>query len=176
MTIIKLEDCQPDIERAVFIADDAVLIGDIVLEQDVSIWFKCVLRADIGRIRIGKRTNVQDMACLHMTDNLSHTTIGEDVTIGHAAIVHGATIEDGALIGMGSILLDNCVIGEESVIAAGSLVPPRMVIPKRSLVRGSPAKVIREATEEERAMGRAGALHYVENGKRYRKLLSKGAP
>ncbi len=178
MTIIDLElgpdeIARPDIVRAAFIADDAVIIGDVVLEEDANVWFKCVLRADIGRIRVGKRSNVQDLACVHMTDGLSHTDIGDDVTVGHGAIIHGATIGNGALIGMGSILLDNVVVGEESVIAAGSVVPPRMVIPPRSLVRGSPAKVIREATEEERAMGRFGAMAYVENGKRYRRMFDR---
>jgi gamma-carbonic anhydrase len=172
--IIELGASRPRIEKAAFIAEDAVLVGDVDLGEDVSVWFKCVLRADVGHISIGARTNVQDMVCIHMTDALSNTRVGEDVTIGHGAILHGAVVESGALIGMGSILLDNVVVGAETVIAAGSVVPPRMVIPPASMVRGSPAKVVRPLTDEERQMGRQGAVHYVENARRYRALLGKG--
>jgi carbonic anhydrase/acetyltransferase-like protein (isoleucine patch superfamily) len=170
--IVELGASRPRIEKAAFIADDAVLVGDVELGQDASVWFKCVLRADVGRISIGARTNVQDLVCIHMTDSLSNTVVGEDVTIGHAAILHGAVVESGALVGMGAILLDNVVVGAESVIAAGSVVPPRMVIPAGSMVRGSPAKVVRPLTDEERQMGRQGAAHYVENARRYARLVS----
>jgi carbonic anhydrase/acetyltransferase-like protein (isoleucine patch superfamily) len=168
--IVELGASRPRIEKAAFIAEDAVLIGDVELGEDASVWFKCVLRADVGRISIGARTNVQDMVCVHMTDSLSNTVVGDDVTIGHGAILHGATIESGALVGMGAILLDNVVVGAESVVAAGSVVPPRMVIPAGSMVRGSPAKVVRLLTDEERQMGKQGAVHYVENARRYRAL------
>lgn len=158
----------PRLGRDVFVAPNATLIGDVELEDEASVWFGCVLRGDIGSIRVGARTNVQDLACMHLTDGVSVTVIGADVTIGHGAILHGCTVGDRCLIGMGSILLDNAVIGEGSVVAAGSLVPPRFVAPPRSLVRGSPAKVIREVTEDEGRLGIIGVEHYVEHARRYR--------
>jgi len=158
----------PQIDASAFVAPGAVVLGDVTLGEGSSVWFGCVLRGDCGAIRIGKRTNIQDLTCGHMTDGLSELTIGDDVTVGHGVILHGCTIEDGALIGMGSTLLDGVVVGAGSVVAAGSLVPPRMVIPPGSLVRGNPAKVVREATEAERTMGQAGAAHYVLNAERYR--------
>ncbi|NUP05799.1 MAG: gamma carbonic anhydrase family protein [Polyangiaceae bacterium] len=169
--IITLETKTPIIAPNVFVAPNAVVIGDVTIGEDSSVWFGCVLRADVGSIVIGRRTNIQDLTCLHMTHGVSNTVIGDDVTVGHRVVLHGCTVEDGALIGMGAILLDGCVIGADSVIAAGALVPPRMVIPPGAMVKGSPAKVVREATAEERAMGRLGAAHYVENAKRYIPLV-----
>jgi gamma-carbonic anhydrase len=158
----------PVLGRDAWIAPTATVIGDVELGDEASVWFGAVLRGDIGAIRIGARTNVQDLACVHMTEGLSATTVGVDVTIGHGAILHGCTIGDRCLIGMGSILLDNCVIGEGSVIAAGTLVPPRMVVPPGSLVRGNPGKVVRPVSEAEAAMGRDGAEHYVAGARRFR--------
>jgi carbonic anhydrase/acetyltransferase-like protein (isoleucine patch superfamily) len=152
----------PKIAESAFIADGVVIIGDVEIGENASIWYNCVLRADVGRIRVGARSNVQDGSCLHMTSELSHAIIGEEVTVGHNAIVHGATVHDGALIGMGSILLDNAVVGTESLVAAGTVVPPRMVIPPYSLVRGQPGRVLKELNEEARLEGRRGAAHYVE--------------
>src|SRR5262249_10271828 len=111
--------------------------------------------------------NIQDLVCIHMSEGLSGAVIGADVTVGHGAILHGCIIGDRCLIGMGSVLLDNAQVGEESVIAAGSVVPPKMVIPPRSLVRGTPAKVLREVNAEEAKMGLVGADHYRENARRF---------
>jgi carbonic anhydrase/acetyltransferase-like protein (isoleucine patch superfamily) len=152
----------PKIAPSAFIADGVVIIGDVEIGEDVSIWYNAVLRADVGMIRIGPRSNVQDGSCLHMTSDLSHAIIGADVTVGHNAIVHGATVEDGCLIGMGSILLDNAVIGRQSLIAAGSVVTPRMIVPPGSMVRGTPGKVVRELSEAEKLEGQQGAEHYVQ--------------
>jgi thiamine biosynthesis protein ThiS len=116
------------------------------------VWFGAVLRGDIGRIRVGARSNIQDLACLHLTEGLSETVVGADVTVGHGAILHGCRVGDRCLIGLGSIVLDNAVIGEGSVIAAGTLVPPRLVVPPGSLVPGSAALRGRGA----RLPGRAG--------------------
>lgn len=160
----------PRLGRDVFVAPNATIIGDVELDDEASVWFGCVLRGDIGSIRVGARTNVQDLVCMHLTDGISITVIGADVTIGHGAILHGCTVGDRCLIGMGSILLDNAQIGEGSLVAAGSLVPPRFVAPPRSLVRGNPAKVIREVTEDEGRLGLLGAEHYVEHARRYRTL------
>jgi carbonic anhydrase/acetyltransferase-like protein (isoleucine patch superfamily) len=169
--VIPLGAVLPRIGRDVFVAPNATLIGDVELGDESSVWFGAVLRGDVGSIRVGARTNIQDLACVHVTEGLSNTTIGEDVTVGHGAILHGCTIGDGCLIGMGSILLDQSTVGAGSVVAAGSLVPPRMTIPPRSLVRGSPAKVIREVTAEEARLGPDGAASYLENARRFRAAL-----
>lgn len=163
----------PKIAPTAFIADNVVIIGDVEIGEHASIWYSCVLRADVGMIRVGARSNVQDGSCLHMTHDLSHAVIGEEVTVGHNAIVHGATVEDGALVGMGAILLDNSVIGAESIVAAGSVVPPRMVVPAGSMVRGQPGKVMRELSPEQRLEGRRGALHYVELAAKHRDLAGQ---
>ncbi len=162
MIIRAFQGKAPRIAPSAFIADGCVIIGDVEIGEEASVWYNCVLRADVGQIRIGARSNVQDGSCLHMTTELSHAIIGADCTVGHNAIVHGATVEDGCLIGMGSILLDNAVIGRQSLVAAGSVVPPRAVIPPGSMVRGTPGKVVRELTEQERGEGFRGAQHYVE--------------
>lgn len=170
--IVSIGGFAPTIAANAFVAQGAVVIGDVQLGPESSVWFGCVLRGDCGSIRIGARSNIQDLSCVHMTEGVSNTVVGEDVTVGHRVVLHGCTVGDGALIGMGSVLLDGVVVGENSLIAAGSLLAPRMIVPPGSLVRGSPAKVIRPATEEELSMGRAGAAHYVENAKRY--LAAKG--
>jgi carbonic anhydrase/acetyltransferase-like protein (isoleucine patch superfamily) len=167
----------PVLGRDVWIAPTAAVIGDVELADEASVWFGAVLRGDIGPIRIGARTNVQDLACVHLTEGLSATVIGADVTIGHGAILHGCTVGDRCLIGMGSIVLDNAVIGEGSVIAAGTLVPPRMIVPPRSLVRGNPGKVIRPVSESEAEMGTYGAEHYVAGARQFRaELAALGGP
>jgi gamma-carbonic anhydrase len=163
----------PKIAPSAFIADNVVIIGDVEIGEHASVWYNCVLRADVGMIRIGARSNVQDGSCLHMTTDLSHALIGEEVTVGHNAIVHGARIEDGALVGMGSILLDNALIGRESLIAAGTVIPPRMVVPPYSLVRGQPGKVVRELSPEQRLEGRRGAVHYLDLAAEHRKIADK---
>ena len=158
---------RPRLGKGVFVAPNATLIGDIVLADGASVWFGAVLRGDVGGIRIGKRSNIQDLACVHVTENLSSTIVGDDVTVGHSAILHGCIVGDRCLIGMGSILLDNCEIGAGSVIAAGSVVTARTKIPPRSLVRGTPAKVIREVTDEEGLLGVGGAEHYLLVARRF---------
>ena len=171
--VLPYGDHLPRLGRGVFVAPNATLIGDVELGDEASVWFGAVVRGDIGSIRIGTRTNVQDLSCVHLTEGLSKTTIGADVTIGHGAILHGCTVEDGCLIGMGSVVMDNAVIGAGSVVAAGALVPPRMVVPPRSLVRGSPAKVIREVTPEEGRLGIDGAAHYVAASRRYIEICGR---
>lgn len=151
----------PRIARGVYLAPTAAVIGDVDLGEEASLWYGAVLRGDVGTITIGRRTNVQDHACIHMSLGLSNAVIGAEVTIGHHATLHGARVEDGALIGIGSILLDNCVIGHEAWVAAGSLVPAGMQVPPRVLVRGEPARVIRELGQDEWLLGRQLAERYV---------------
>jgi carbonic anhydrase/acetyltransferase-like protein (isoleucine patch superfamily) len=157
----------PSVGERVFIAETARIIGRVTLADDVNIWYGAVLRGDVGAIRIGARSNVQDLACLHMTDGVSNVEIGEDVTVGHGAIVHGAKVGDGALIGMGSLLLDNAEVGPEAVVAAGSLLTENMRVPPRTLVVGRPARVVRELSNDDRHRGRLGAAHYLDLVARY---------
>jgi carbonic anhydrase/acetyltransferase-like protein (isoleucine patch superfamily) len=159
----------PKVAPSVFIADTARVIGDVELAENVSIWFGSVLRGDVGAIRIGARTNVQDLSMLHMSLGLSNTVIGEEVTIGHNVTIHGAIIGNGALIGMGAILLDNCEVGEESLIAAGTVVTAGTKIPPRSLVLGQPGKVVRSLRGSEAQQGRILAARYVEVAKAHQR-------
>lgn len=159
----------PRVADSCFLADTAVVIGDVELEDQVNVWYGAVLRGDCGHIRIGARTNVQDLTTIHMTTGISHTQVGQDVTIGHNVVIHGATIGDRVLLGMGSIILDNVEIGDDCLIAAGSVLPPRMKVPARSLVRGAPAKVIREVTPDEALLGINGAINYLELAREHKR-------
>ena len=151
--MIKLfEGKQPQLGRNVYVSENAIVIGDVTLGDEVNIWFGAVLRGDMHYIKIGNRTNIQDNSVVHVTTKVSPTNIGSGVTVGHGAIIHGCTIEDDCLIGMGAILMDDAVIGAGSLIGAGALIPPNMKIPKNSLVVGSPGKVIRQIKEVEREM------------------------
>lgn len=160
----------PVIAKSAFIAENAVIIGDVVIEEGASIWFGAVLRGDVGPIRIGARSNIQDLSCLHTTGGFSECLIGEDVTVGHTCILHGCRIGSRSLVGMGSIVLDNTEVGEDCVIGAGSLLTARTKIPARSLVMGRPGRVVREAKPEEIRMGIAGAEVYAKLGESYRSL------
>jgi carbonic anhydrase/acetyltransferase-like protein (isoleucine patch superfamily) len=158
----------PKVGERVYVADTARVIGDVELGEDVSVWYGSVLRGDVGSIRVGARTNIQDLCTLHMSSEISKTVIGEDVTVGHNVVIHGALIGDGALIGMGAILLDNCEIGAEALVAAGSLISAGTRVPPRTLVLGSPGKVVRELRENEWQEGRRLAARYVDVSKAHR--------
>ena len=158
----------PRISESAFIADNARVIGDVEIGAEASVWFGSVLRGDVGAIRIGARSNIQDLSMLHMSLGISNTVIGEEVTIGHHVVIHGANIGDGALIGMGAILLDNCEIGAEALIAAGTVLTGGTKIPPRSLVLGQPGKVVRALRGDEAQQGRMLALRYVEVAKAHR--------
>lgn len=165
----------PVIPDSVFVAPGAILCGDMECGDDCSFWYGVVARADVGRIRIGERVNIQDHTLLHMTGGKSETIIGDDVTIGHRAIVHGATIGNCCLIGMGATVMDNAVVGEESIIGAGALVTPGTVIPPRSLAVGSPARVRRELTDDDVEALHLSAEHYVAIANMHRKALEEAA-
>ena len=158
----------PKVADGVYVADTARIIGDVELGEDVNIWFGSVLRGDVGSIRVGARSNIQDLSMLHMSTGLSNTVIGQEVTVGHRVVIHGALIGDGALIGMGAILLDNCEIGAEATIAAGAVVTAGTKIPPRTLVVGAPGRVVRELREDEWQQGRLLAARYVELAKAHR--------
>jgi gamma-carbonic anhydrase len=158
----------PRIDPSAFVVDSATVVGDVILGLEASVWFGAVVRGDIEPIRIGAQTNVQDNATLHVVGGKFGTTLGDRVTIGHNAVVHGCVVEDGALVGMGAIVLDGAVVGMESLIAAGALVPPGMRVPPRSLVLGSPGRVVRTVSDDELDRIRTSASNYVEYAKRYR--------
>lgn len=163
MLIRSFQDFTPQIHPSARLAETAAVIGDVALEENVTIWYGAVLRGDVGPIRIGRGSNIQDNCTVHCAVDVP-TVVGENVVVGHGAILHSCTVGDGCLIGMGAILLDGCVIGEGSVIAAGALVPPGKSIPPRSLVMGVPGRVVRQVTEEEAAATLANAARYVELG------------
>jgi carbonic anhydrase/acetyltransferase-like protein (isoleucine patch superfamily) len=155
------------IDESVFIAPGAVVLGDVRIGAQSSVWYNAVLRGDTDTIRIGPRTNVQDGAVIHV-DAGAPCLIGAGVTIGHRAVVHGALVEDDVLIGIGAIVLSGARIGHDCIIGAGSLVTGRSVIPPRSLVLGLPGRVVRQLTDEEVQSIRTAAEHYVEHGARYK--------
>ena len=152
----------PRVHPTAYIDDSAQVIGDVEIGEDSSVWMVAVIRGDVHRIRIGRRSNVQDGTVVHVMRDTHATTVGDEVTIGHAAVIHGCTIEDRCLIGMGAILLNGAHVGRESIVAAGALVVERMVIPPRSLVMGSPGKVKRSLTDAEVADIQAYADRYVQ--------------
>jgi gamma-carbonic anhydrase len=139
----------PNIHKTAFIAENAVIIGDVEIGESASIWYNCVLRGDVNFIRIGAKSNIQDGTIIHVSRNDFPTIIEREVTVGHSATLHGCYIETGSLIGIGTTILDGARIGKNSLIAAGSLVTPNTIIPERSFALGSPARVKRELSDEE---------------------------
>lgn len=152
---------------SVWIASGAVVVGDVHLAENVSVWFNAVIRGDTETLRIGAGSNIQDLSMLHADPGFP-VNIGEGVTVGHRAIVHGATIGDNTLIGMGAILLNGVDIGENCIVGAGALLTQGKSFPAGSLILGSPAKVVRDLTDDDRQMIQFSALHYVEKAKQYR--------
>ncbi len=139
----------PRVHPTAFVDDSAQVIGDVEIGEESSIWMAVVVRGDVHRIRIGRRSNVQDGTIVHVMRDTHPTAIGDNVTIGHAALIHGCTIDDRCLIGMGAIVLNGARVGADSIVAAGALVVEGMQVPPRSLVMGSPAKIKRALTEAE---------------------------
>jgi carbonic anhydrase/acetyltransferase-like protein (isoleucine patch superfamily) len=156
----------PQREKGVFVAPDAALIGGVTLSQDSSVFFQCVLRADIHDIRIGARSNIQDHTTIHVSSNLP-TIVGEDVSVGHRCILHACTLGNRILVGMGAIIMDGCEVGDDCIIGAGSLLPKGKNFPAGSLILGSPAKLLRTLTEEEKASLPALANKYLGVKNRY---------
>lgn len=164
--IKSFEGIKPTIDDSAFVAETADIIGNVTIKENASIWYKAVLRGDDGKVIVGENSNVQDGTIVHCGEN-EPTIIGNNVTIGHAAIIHGCKIGDNSLIGMGSTILDNAEIGEFTMVGAGSLVTGKK-FPSGVLLLGSPAKVVRELTEEEKLSLKKSALHYVEMGKKHK--------
>jgi carbonic anhydrase/acetyltransferase-like protein (isoleucine patch superfamily) len=172
--LIKFQNWTPEIGKNTWIAEGSSVIGRTTIGKDSAIWFGCVVRGDVHYIKIGDRTNIQDLSMIHVTHHKKAdmsdghpTIIGDDVTVGHRVMLHGCTIEDACLIGMSATILDGAVIGKESIVGAGSLVTKNKKFPPRSLIIGSPAKVVRELTDEEVAELYASAKRYVEFKNQY---------
>lgn len=147
--ICRYKDFVPEISEKAFVAPNAVIIGDVVVEDEASIWFGVVLRGDIDKIRIGKNTSIQDNTVVHVTGGKYPTIVENNVIVAHGCILHGCTVKSGAMIGMGAIVMDNVTVGENSIVAAGSVVTPGTVIPPGSVFAGIPAKFKREITEKD---------------------------
>ena len=151
----------PTVDPSAFVDHSAQVIGDVHIGAESSVWMNVVIRGDVNRIRIGRRSNIQDLTMVHVMRGTNPTTIGDEVTIGHSACIHGCTIEDRVLVGMGAVLLNGVHVGADSVIAAGTLLTEGTQIPPRSLVMGRPGTVKRFLTDEEVAEIRWYADNYV---------------
>ena len=168
------ETWRPQVADSAWVDATALVLGEVELAEDVSVWPMTVIRGDVNWIRVGPRTNIQDGSVVHvahaggMNPTGYPTIIGADVTVGHKAVVHACTIEDACLIGMGATVMDGAVLGAESMLAAGALVPPGKELPGGYLYVGSPAKAVRELTDEEREFLRYSAAHYVKVKNRHR--------
>ena len=166
MTFFPRTNLMRPVEGGAFIAQGAVVTGDVTFGEDASVWFGCVLRGDDAPLIIWRRSNVQDLTMIHADPGVPNV-IGEEVTIGHRCVLHGAEVGDRALIGMGAILLGGCKIGAESIIGAGAVVKENMVVPPRSLVVGVPGKVVRDVPPDQVAGLIASAQGYVDKVRLY---------
>lgn len=157
----------PKIHESAYVTDDAIVIGDVEIGAEASIWFGSIVRGDVNYIRIGDRTNIQDACVIHVSSRDHPTILESEITVGHRVTLHGCYVETGCLIGIGSILLDGSRIGRNSLVAAGSLVTPGTIIPPESLVLGAPAKVKRVLTSEELEYLDRSWRNYVELSRQY---------
>lgn len=155
-------DVEPQIDPSAWVAPGAVVIGDVAIGADSSIWYSTVVRGDVEKIRIGCRSNLQDGVVVHVSRGRSPTYIGDEITVGHRAVVHGCTVEDGALIGIGAIVLDGARIGEGALVGAGAVVTPGTHIKAGMLALGTPARAVRKLDDEELRMQCKRTLSYVE--------------
>jgi carbonic anhydrase/acetyltransferase-like protein (isoleucine patch superfamily) len=168
VTLLRYGSREPRVDASAFVAPGAWVVGDVEIGPEASVWFTAVVRGDSAPVSIGARTNIQDGAVLH-TDAGAPCVIGEDCTVGHRAIVHGCTVASNVLVGMGAIVLSGAVVEEESLVAAGSLIPEGARFPSRSLLMGTPARVVRSLTDEDvERLIRPGARHYLDHARVHR--------
>jgi carbonic anhydrase/acetyltransferase-like protein (isoleucine patch superfamily) len=159
--IRSFKSVKPLIDPTAYIDESAQVIGDVAIGPESSVWMNVVIRGDVNQIRIGYRTNIQDLTMVHVMRETHPTAIGNEVTIGHSTVIHGCTIEDRVLVGTAAVLLNGVKVGRDSIVAAGSLLPEGMEVPPRSLVMGRPGRVKRELTNEEVEKIRWYADNYV---------------
>jgi carbonic anhydrase/acetyltransferase-like protein (isoleucine patch superfamily) len=180
VTIVSIGGNRPRIHSSAFIAPGCRIIGDVEIGPDVSIWYNCVIRADVNRIVIGARTNIQDGTVVHCDSQSPRhpegypTTIGEDVLIGHMAMVHGCTLEDRAFVGLSATVLNGCRIASDGMLAAGAMLTAGKKIGPRQLWVGSPAKYLRDLDDAAIAENQTGVANYVRNGRNHREALGQG--
>ena len=158
----------PTIHPEAFLAENAIVIGDVVIGADSSVWYGCVLRGDDNFIRVGERSNIQDGTIVHINSDEFSTTIGNDVTIGHGCIIHACVLEDRSFVGMGSTVLDGAVVESDAMVAAGSLVPPGKIVRSGEVWSGVPAKFWREMRDTDRGEGARIAVHYAALARKYK--------
>ena len=158
---------EPKIHETAFVTNDAIVIGDVEIGEDSSVWFGSVVRGDVNYIRIGARTNIQDATVIHVSSRTHPTILEDEITVGHRVTLHGCHVESGCLIGIGSMLMDGVRVGAQALVGAGSLLTPGTQIPPRSLVLGSPARVKRELTEDELKFLDRSWRNYVELKTKY---------
>lgn len=171
MTIYSIGDKTPVIAADAWVAPGATVIGDVELQAKSSVWFGAVIRAENDRVTIGEGCNIQDGTVIHIDPGFP-LTLHKNVTVGHKVMLHGCTVHEQSLIGIGSILLNGCVIGKNSMVGANTLIPEGKEYPEGVLILGSPGKVVRELTEEEKAGLQRAADHYISNAARFREQLS----
>ncbi len=160
-TVKPYKNMIPRIDSSVFLAENAVVIGDVEIGEDSSVWYGAVIRGDVNYIRIGKRTNIQDNSVVHVTHDTYPTIVGDDVTVGHRVVLHGCIIKDHVLVGMGAVVMDGVEVDHYVIVGAGALLTPGKKIPSGVLVAGFPAKVIRELRPEEIKLIEESSLNYV---------------
>jgi carbonic anhydrase/acetyltransferase-like protein (isoleucine patch superfamily) len=160
-SLIRYKGKQPQVGERVFLAEGACLVGDVSIGDDSSVFYNAVLRGDLAEIKIGKRTNIQDNVCIHVSTGVG-VSIGDEVTIGHGAVLHGCTIEDNVLVGMGAIIMDGALVMKNCIIGAGALVTAGKNFPEGSLVMGAPAQIIRTLTADEIKNVKTGVEHYLD--------------
>lgn len=168
MSLRPFKGVLPKLGEGCFVEDSAQVIGDVVLGDEASVWFNSVIRGDVNPIRIGARTNIQDLSMVHVLHEKYGTLIGDDVTVGHHVVLHGCTVGNRVLIGMGAVLMDGVEVGDDCIIAAGALLTPGTRIPAGSVAVGSPAKVRRPINDEERQWLLQSARNYVRYAREHR--------
>ncbi|MEZ5614445.1 MAG: gamma carbonic anhydrase family protein [Rhodocyclaceae bacterium] len=172
MALYALGERRPELRGTAWVAETAAVIGAVLIEDGASVWFNAVIRGDNELITLGRASNVQDGAVLH-TDPGYPITLAAEVLVGHQAMLHGCTVGEGSLIGIQAVVMNGAVIGKECLIGAGALIPEGKAIPDRSLVLGSPGKVVRQLSDAEAAAIRLGCAQYAERARRYRRELQR---
>ena len=172
MAIYQLDDLTPTVHPSAWVADNAQVIGRVMLAEDTSVWFGVIIRGDNDPITVGRGTNIQENSVLH-TDHGKPLVLGENVTVGHQVMLHGCTVGNNSLIGIGAIVLNGAKIGNNCLVGAGSLVTEGKEFPDGSMIIGSPAKAVRMLSPEQIEGLKMSARHYIDNAKRYKTGLKK---